>query len=350
MTTLSSAVLLGCIHASIVALAALTARACLPRRWAGGRATIGFVGLGCVLAVTSLAALPLPGIPLKSSKPAAGVDASRIPGAEASIPTESAGEVSTAGETLQLPLEWLGRLGNGFEQATAAPGGSSTDWRAWAFVAVLAGATIGVGRLAVAYRHLARLRCASRLVDDAAVAATVEKFLNCCGCRRPIEIRATDEVASAATFGWLRPVILLPSDWSDWSADELAAVLAHEVAHVRRADFVQRIVALAGLAVYFYHPLVRCAARRLAVDQEIAADRLARTRCAAMRGLMCAGWQGWRCGTTDPFKTSGHGRAFRSCRARRIFWQGGWKCYASSRTRQTEVPRGSSHAAARLPW
>ena len=65
-----------------------------------------------------------------------------------------------AGETLQLPLEWLGRLGNGFEQATAAPRGSSSDWRAWALVAVLAGATIGVGRLAVAYRHLARLRCA----------------------------------------------------------------------------------------------------------------------------------------------------------------------------------------------
>ena len=96
-----------------------------------------------------------------------------------------------------------------------------------------------------------------------------------CGYRRPIELRQTDELAIPATFGFFRPVILLPTGWSEWTEEEIAAVLAHEVAHVRRGDYLQRLVARLGEAFYFYHPLVQAAARRLAADQEFAADRLA---------------------------------------------------------------------------
>jgi hypothetical protein len=96
-----------------------------------------------------------------------------------------------------------------------------------------------------------------------------------CQCRRPIELRVTDELATAATFGFLKPVILLPAVWPQWSHDELAAVLAHEVAHIRRGDYLLRLIAQLSAAVHFYHPLVRASVRYLAADQEMAADRLA---------------------------------------------------------------------------
>ena len=54
-------------------------------------------------------------------------------------------------------------------------------------------------------------------------------------------------------------------------------MLAHEVAHIVRRDYLQRLAALSAVAVHFYHPLVRFVAWRLAMDQEFAADRLART-------------------------------------------------------------------------
>ncbi len=62
MTSLGLALLLGSVHASVVAAATLLARRCLPARMAAGRVTIGAVGMGCVLAVTrpGLAATPRP--------------------------------------------------------------------------------------------------------------------------------------------------------------------------------------------------------------------------------------------------------------------------------------------------
>ena len=62
MTSLGFALLLGAVHASVVAVVTVLARRCLPARMAAGRVTIGAVGMGCVLVVTALALLPLPGL------------------------------------------------------------------------------------------------------------------------------------------------------------------------------------------------------------------------------------------------------------------------------------------------
>ncbi len=128
----------------------------------------------------------------------------------------------------------------------------------------------------------------STAITDAKVVMLAAALRHDCGCRRPIELRETDQLPSAATFGFFWPVILLPSDWTEWSSEELAAAMAHEVAHVRRGDYLHRLIARLSEAVYFYHPLVRAAARRLIVDQEFAADRLAGSlggQQAYLRGL-----------------------------------------------------------------
>ncbi len=102
-------------------------------------------------------------------------------------------------------------------------------------------------------------------------------------------------------------------------------VLAHEVAHVHRADYARRVVAFTSVAVHFYHPLLRVIARLLAADQEFAADQLARSSLTMLEATR-AGWPDWRCAITNHFRIDMAGRTFRSCPVRRTFWQGGWKC------------------------
>ena len=60
-----------------------------------------------------------------------------------------------------------------------------------------------------------------------------------------------------------------------WTAEERRAVLAHEIAHVVRNDFLAWIFAQIGLVFHFYHPLVHWLAGRLRLEQELAADAAA---------------------------------------------------------------------------
>ena len=94
------------------------------------------------------------------------------------------------------------------------------------------------------------------------------------GVRQTVELRVSPDVTTAATVGWQKPVLLLSNDWALWTEAELKAVLAHELAHVRRADYAVWLLANVSMAVHFYHPLVYWLANRLKLQQELAADAL----------------------------------------------------------------------------
>ena len=94
-------------------------------------------------------------------------------------------------------------------------------------------------------------------------------------CLRAVEIRQCDELTSAATIGWRQPVLLLPGDWKNWTAEQRRAVLAHEIAHVRGRDFLALLFGQLGLALHFYHPLLHWLTNRMRLEQELAADAAA---------------------------------------------------------------------------
>ena len=108
----------------------------------------------------------------------------------------------------------------------------------------------------------------------AALSALLEELRGRLGCRRRVEVRETPDLTTPATAGWRRPVVLLPEDWRSWDGHERRAVLAHELAHVCRDDYLTGLVARLALALHFYHPLVHWLAARLRLEQELAADAL----------------------------------------------------------------------------
>jgi ankyrin repeat protein len=82
----------------------------------------------------------------------------------------------------------------------------------------------------------------------------------------------TEEVSGPLVTGLARPAILLPADASTWSDDGLLRAVAHEMEHVRRADWLLQVVARTICAVYWFHPLVWMTWTRLCLAAERACD------------------------------------------------------------------------------
>lgn len=85
----------------------------------------------------------------------------------------------------------------------------------------------------------------------------------------------SDEVKMPFAAGLLTSWIVLPAESESWTAERRTAVLIHELGHVRRRDLIGHTLSRIVCAVYWFHPLVWTAARRLRAESERACDDLA---------------------------------------------------------------------------
>jgi beta-lactamase regulating signal transducer with metallopeptidase domain len=153
--------------------------------------------------------------------------------------------------------------------------GSSSFPTAWAIL-VLSGTGCCLASLLLGLWGVRDCRRRSVAIGDPNLRAEVESLCRSLSVAGHVEVRELSSAAgsTAAAAGWLRPFILFPHDWRSWSSLERRAVLAHELAHVARADYASGIVAQLGLALHFYHPLIHWMVARLRLQQELAADAL----------------------------------------------------------------------------
>ena len=89
-----------------------------------------------------------------------------------------------------------------------------------------------------------------------------------------IDVRSTPGVMEPGVVGLWRPVILVPSGIEDdLTPRQLAAVLTHELCHIRRRDNVTAAVHMIAEAVFWFHPLVWWIGSRLVDERERACDQ-----------------------------------------------------------------------------
>lgn len=100
------------------------------------------------------------------------------------------------------------------------------------------------------------------------------------GIDRAVEILESSAVPVPAVVGWLKPVILVPaSAFAGLTTQQLEAVLAHELAHVRRHDYLVNLLQAAVETLLFYHPAVWWVSRQVRQERECCCDDLAVAVC-----------------------------------------------------------------------
>jgi hypothetical protein len=100
------------------------------------------------------------------------------------------------------------------------------------------------------------------------------------GIRRAVRILSTAAAEVPTTIGWLRPVVLLPvSALTALTPEQIELLIAHELAHVRRHDYLVNLLQTAVETVLFYHPAVWWVSRRIRVERENCCDDLAVAAC-----------------------------------------------------------------------
>ncbi|MGX4641301.1 M56 family metallopeptidase [Massilia sp. SYSU DXS3249] len=109
------------------------------------------------------------------------------------------------------------------------------------------------------------------------------------GITRAVRLRVVDTLASPVTAGWWRPVVLVPASLiSGMPPQLLEALLAHELAHIRRCDYLVNLAQSLIETILFYHPVVWWLSHRIRVEREQIADDIAARQLGEPRRLALA--------------------------------------------------------------
>ncbi|HEX2093400.1 MAG TPA: M56 family metallopeptidase [Longimicrobiaceae bacterium] len=94
--------------------------------------------------------------------------------------------------------------------------------------------------------------------------------------RTAVGVRESDRVEVPAVVGCLRPLILLPTGLARaLGPAQVEAILAHELAHVRRRDVLANLVQVAAETLLFFHPVAWWLSRRARMEREHCCDDIA---------------------------------------------------------------------------
>ena len=135
-------------------------------------------------------------------------------------------------------------------------------------------------RLFGAWRFTRRLRALS-VPAPIEWRQAVERIALQLGATRPVRLMLSSLVNVPSVIGWLRPVILLPVEaLSGMPAGHITALLGHELAHIRRHDYLASLMQSLAEALLFYHPAVWWISEQIRCERELCCDELAAAVCA----------------------------------------------------------------------
>jgi TonB family protein len=234
------------LRSSAILAVGLAARAVLRHRSAALRHS---VLAGAVLASAAVVPLTLT-LPSWSLTPASPVQAAEV--------VTDGGQVAS-GESVAIPTPGTARSTVGAALPVAAI--------VWA-----AGVLIGLGLLGLGIARLALIGARAEPIQNGSWTDLSDSIAADYGLRRRIAILQTSEADLLATWGLFHARVLLPAHARGWSEDRARTVLCHELAHIRRFDWIVQIGAELVRIVYWFNPLAWIACGRLRYDSEQACD------------------------------------------------------------------------------
>jgi beta-lactamase regulating signal transducer with metallopeptidase domain len=186
---------------------------------------------------------------------------------------------------------WLGNSGQAaptggsaalgaWPTVTAAAYSSVTDpWHSampWIVMVWFAGAAACSVRLLAGCISATALRRSRHAPAPAAWQQVFDRLVKRMHVSQPVRLLATNRVDSPSVVGWLRPVVLVPVGvLCGLAPEQVEALLAHELAHVRRHDYLVNVLQGIAESLLFYHPAVWWISHEIRAEREHCCDDLA---------------------------------------------------------------------------
>lgn len=96
------------------------------------------------------------------------------------------------------------------------------------------------------------------------------------GLTRAVRYLECNWLQAPAVIGWLKPIVLIPvTALTGLSEAQLRAVIAHELAHIRRFDCVVNLFQIFAESLLFHHPAIWWLNRRIRAERELCCDEIA---------------------------------------------------------------------------
>jgi TonB family protein len=248
--TLAALLTEGTLRSTLVMLAALATvgalhnRSAALRHWILSAAIVAAMAAPFLTLVTPSWRVPLVTIErprlLAVAAPSAAVDRSRAPVSRTSTTQTPAG----------APLATIAVLEN--------------MWIAGAGLTLLI-LIAGLGRLSW-------VAAAARRVDGGRWSEVAAEVAREYGLRRPVVLLQSDHPALLVTWGFVQPKVILPREAQDWPDARIRVVLSHELAHIKRGDWLIQMLAELARAGFWFNPVMWIACRRLRLESEQATD------------------------------------------------------------------------------
>ena len=220
------------------------------------RFTISALGMIVVASIVTWAVLNTPQSPAPPTAPAAALN----PIAESTSPnafaSNSADKVVVTGQMTRPETQ--------------------TNWTAWLALIWMTGALVMLVRASIKIAGAETLRRSCQPLKDEPLALLVAEACRAVGLVRKIRVAVTDKLTSPAVVGVLVPTLILPlSLFTTLTPAQIQFVLLHELAHIRRGDYLANLFQLFAEALLFFNPAIWWISHQIRREREACCDALA---------------------------------------------------------------------------
>jgi uncharacterized protein (TIGR03435 family) len=144
----------------------------------------------------------------------------------------------------------------------------------------MVGVVVLLLRLVGGWWRINRLHCAARAAAPSVWTDAAARIAAMLGLAHRVQVVDSSLVDTPTVVGWLEPVIVLPiAALAGLSPSQIDAILAHELAHIRRHDFLVNLLQTFAETILFYHPAVWWLSARIRTEREHCCDVVALSVC-----------------------------------------------------------------------
>ena len=160
-------------------------------------------------------------------------------------------------------------------------------WSPWLAFAWALGVLVLSFRLLLGWLQTQTMKSNGLELDSPALVKVMEDLRRRLGIQQAVRLYQSADIQTPAVIGWVKPVVLLPTcALTGLTMDQLTAVLAHELAHIRRHDYLVNLLQSLVEILLFYHPAVWWVSGEIRKERENCCDDMALDVCSNRRNYI----------------------------------------------------------------